>query len=847
MLALLAFSATGLAVGGCSGEATPTGKDGKPLTAAAQKKLAEEKGKGPFTIQPLTPLLSESLIDAESGEPLSLAKPGHWTAAVQPITSNQADFEGRTRIAAVDERGQPLPLAHTPFVLTVTRPAGLSKGRTKRVESELLLPTGVETLRIDTELIDGTTGAIARPRRQPPWTAMPSHQYFILVLAREPARYAFLKVADSIRAPYEDENGEGAPHYRVVLADGNKPLPLPPNALAWTSVAYVVWDEVNLDRIDPAQQRALVDWIHWGGRLIINGPDSLDALRGSFLAEYLPADPGESRTITADDVASLNETWGHPAGGKALAPIALTRPWSAIELKPRPGAAELTGSDGLFYERGVGAGSVVVSAMQLAERDLINWPAFDGFLNGALLRRPARAFRVVNDGTWTALQTDWAEFAGRAHDAYFTTPLRWFARDAGTAANNRVVSPPVASPSALTPPTSPFGNPTAGIAVPDAKLVVDRLGGLGGWSEFGPVSTAARQVLREAAGVRVPDSGFVVICLAIYLLVLVPLNWMVFSALGRVEWAWIAAPIVALLGTILVVKLAQLDIGFVRSQTEIALLELHGDYSRGHLSRYTALYSSLSTTFNMEFDETTAVATPFPPEAGADLQVSDDRREVTFESYDKPRLRGVPISSASTQFVHSEEMSPLAGTLRLGSPSNNASLKQLENHSGLSLADAVVVRRRFDEAGHATLDGCWLGQVRDGESVLLPWSALPALKQGELPFVHQRQQAAEADDRKRLNIDPLLRLAFEFPDDSDPLHRRRDEYRLVARIDEALPGATANPAASQSTGATVVLAHLELGPAPQPNPDLNTADDVAPDRTSDPYDDEPTTELPNQN
>ena len=48
--------------------------------------------------------------------------------------------------------------------------------------------------------------------------------------------------------------------------------------------------------------------------------------------------------------------------------------------------------------------------------------------------------------------------------------------------------------------------------------------------------------LREAAGVEVPNAGFVVLCLATYLAALVPLNWLVFRTLGRVEWAWIAAP-----------------------------------------------------------------------------------------------------------------------------------------------------------------------------------------------------------------------------------------------------------------------------------------------------------------
>ncbi len=37
-------------------------------------------------------------------------------------------------------------------------------------------------------------------------------------------------------------------------------------------------------------------------------------------------------------------------------------------------------------------------------------------------------------------------------------------------------------------------------------------------------------------------------CLAVYLLVLAPINWAFFYALGRVELAWVAAPFIALAG-----------------------------------------------------------------------------------------------------------------------------------------------------------------------------------------------------------------------------------------------------------------------------------------------------------
>ncbi len=45
-----------------------------------------------------------------------------------------------------------------------------------------------------------------------------------------------------------------------------------------------------------------MDWLHWGGQLMVNGPDSLDLLKGSFLEPYLPATSGGSRKISAGDL-----------------------------------------------------------------------------------------------------------------------------------------------------------------------------------------------------------------------------------------------------------------------------------------------------------------------------------------------------------------------------------------------------------------------------------------------------------------------------------------------------------------------------------------------------------------
>ncbi len=132
------------------------------------------------------------------------------------------------------------------------------------------------------------------------------------------------------------------------------------------------------------------------------------------------------------------------------------------------------------------------------------------------------------------------------------------------------------------------------------------------WNDFSPVANAARQGLQQAAGIKVLDRMFVVWIVAGYVLVLVPVNWFVFRWLGRVEWAWAAAPLIAVVCTAVVINLAQLDIGFVRAENEIAVVELQDDYPRAHVTRYTALYTSLATGYGFHFDSPGSLMLPFP-------------------------------------------------------------------------------------------------------------------------------------------------------------------------------------------------------------------------------------------
>jgi hypothetical protein len=69
----------------------------------------------------------------------------------------------------------------------------------------------------------------------------------------------------------------------------------------------------------------------------------------------------------------------------------------------------------------------------------------------------------------------------------------------------------------------------------------------------------------------------------------------------------------------------------------------------------------------------------------------------------------------------------------------------------------------------------------------------------------------------------MFRLALE------PKYIDEGETRLVARVDEILPGQTITPDASQVRGATLIVAHLEYAPPPPPQKDRNTKRDIKAD------------------
>ncbi|MEM9185203.1 MAG: hypothetical protein AAGB00_01755 [Planctomycetota bacterium] len=837
-LALLLFMAVAaVTTPGC------TCRQETPEEQAAREALEEEEAKKrkaerekkqkkpPLEVQPPIPQPGPDDI-------LSLyVKPGHWQIAKQAMKPNYENWVGEATLQVVDGQNQPIPMDRTGFAVRGSRDVALAKGEEKQIESVVYIPPAPGQLKTRSTLRQ-RGASLAQPPQNLKLTRMAPHQQHLVVLSKEPARYQFLKTMYSIDAPliedFEDYSEAGrmtfSAQYRLVAPSIEKRIPLPDNPLCWTSVAYLLWDEVEPERLSKAQQAALVDWLHWGGQLVVSGPDSLDLLRDSFFDPYLPADSGGARNLTADDLATISRSWAASRRRKPIEPVAA---WSGIQLKLREEAEPVAGVKDLFAERRVGRGRVIVSAMQLAERGLVNWQdGHENLMNNLLLRRPPRRFGWssptyigAEDDVAGSLYVARSTKAGALIDGGANTKLRFFARDTHAepdAFGYRVVATETAQPANNF--GSMFPQQTGSV---DTRRFAEPAAAAGpaAWSDFSAAATAARGALREAAGVDVPGARFVVICLAVYLAVLAPFNWFFFKALGRVELAWVAAPIIALLGTYVVVRQAQLDIGFVRAQNEVAILETQPGHPRGHLTRYLSFYTSLSTTYDLEFDGPTALAAPFARSDQPALLEGQRPAIVTYQRQEKARLLGLSVSSNSTDMAHTEEMVDLGGALTLD-PRRN----RLTNETDHALESLVVVRRPVDDgAADPTLLGCWVGDLDRRSSTPLSFQPL-SWAEGTSPFADRRIPAVaasadgsaggETDAPLRLNLEPLFALAL------DPTQLEPGEVRAVALLDEVFPGVSVAPAASQLRGVTFVVAHLRYAPLPTPKADANAPVDV---------------------
>ena len=795
-----------VALPGCGG----CRQDPMKAREEAEKKAAEERARQKEKPKPdfeVTRLATRPSDRRPTSDPDPLGppcKPGHWTGVTLAGKTNNFDFVGDLEIVATNSRGTPLLLENAPFELATSRQVSLPKREPKLFESIMYVPPSRQQALVSYRLNwrKGGRRALESSHRL---SQMPSYQYHFAVLARWPARYTYLANLPAITPPSDGLSANPTkPYYRVALMPGDRRPLLPSQGLLWTSIAYVLWDDAEPGSLTLDQQQGLLDWLHWGGQLIISGPDSLDSLGDCFLTPYLPAKSTGARELGEADFQPLH-AWANDdkvEGKKSVPPLAPTRPLTGVQIEPHPQAEFVADSGDLLIQRRVGRGRIVVSAFRLSGRDLTTWPGLDEMFNAFLLRRPPRRFFETKE---LDLRVVWADRGLHRLDAAHVSKLRYFTRDTGVE----------------------FGTYGTDVRYQNVDFDSDPMWGPGvaAWNDAGPVADSARTALRNAAQIEIPTRSFVLWILAGYLAVLVPANWAVFRLAGRVEWAWAAAPVIAIVCTIVVIRAAQLDIGFARSQTEVTVLELQADYPRAHATRYTALYTSLTTEYDVHADNPGTLVLAFPKTTGP----GDDseRRGLIYRRNGKnASLEDYFVRSNSIGMVHSEQMVDVGGTLSLVETPGGG--LQVFNQTEFSLHDAGVVRM----GASGSLETAWVGSLEPGAKSPLRFVRPVASPSDGSLWKEKRTDPTLTGiglPQGTLNLRPLARLAEGRAVDQQNRtigELQPGEVRLIAGLKQRAAGPVVDPAAPQTQFGTLVVAHLRHAADATPRPDKNTLADL---------------------
>jgi len=721
-------------------------------------------------------------------------KPGHWMSVAQRWQANEEDLRGTWEVLPRVVRGgdsAALPREGVPGQRT-ERPAILPRGQSKELVSRVLIPEigaagGSGLIELQTQL-SGRTFGTAKSEVASKVTMMAPHEYFFVVLTTRPSHFSGYQLQDWATLPQAIAKGQEGIIYRVVFPPAEGFIPLPETLFEWTSTAFLLWDDIGPQQLTIEQRAAIRDWLHWGGKLIVNGEKGATQLESSEFARLLPLESIRVDAIDSERLQGLVEAYsvgGDRTGAQGLELFGEGGERLGVVGNLRDTSFEIEGTEGLLWERPCGRGSVLISGIDLGSSWLQKWGSYESFMNGVVLGNAARRYRAVQG----ELVLEREAGVKSELDSRLNTRFRLFARDA-------VLDLTLAA-------TNEGNEGNEGKEGKELEEVRFWTGeGLGAWSNRSEVVRLALQRLREEAGITIPDARFVLRSLAVYLVILIPLNYLLFSFLGRLEWAWFSIPLMGLVGAVWIARSAQLDIGFARSISEIDVLEVQPQYDRAHVSRFVAIYNSLSTNYQVRFSDRDAVMSPLVA-----IRSMEGTGPIFREgSAGGVQLDSIAIPSNQTITLRAEQMLALGGTLELQELSEGltAGEKELVNGSSFAFRDLVLVRRRSP----AEYEYAELGVLAPQRSARLRWSAAAPRFREPMPMGME------------MIFDSLVRRAGIAP----------GEVRLVARMDTELKGMEIVPEVSQRSTQAVVIAHFADRVPRRPRKDVNLRSDFSADQ-----------------
>lgn len=733
---------------------------------------------------------------------IPLVKPHHWASLSLDLRANKENYRGVIATAAEVRGNAQVRLLDTAYGMVYRREALLPKEQTVRRGLQVFLPNYVQ-MRGQLEL------ELARDARSRPEVGfgaiiqrLEPHQMLVPVLSPDPSAYngwtQFQTVIPS-SADMTPQLLDRQRYYRLVIPLEPGLCSLPDHPLTWTTISHLIWDGYSAELLSRgvfSQQQALLDWLHWGGQLIVvaAGP-SLAVLEDSSIGSYLPAsytgrgDPLYEADLQALSAAFPPPNWGQelvdwqdpslmafpgdrrpPARYKRVEPIVPveSRPLVVSRLEPRehPDVVTIPLGDPsghhLAVERRVGRGRVVMLAVNPLDPALAKWPGMDTLVRRVLFRRP---------------EENWVREDERRYYRPLGGPdvswVRYLSRDLGVAPAGNEDNPDGAAIPGDLPLSS---QPTAAWIDTTAEL---------------PKRT--RDTLERASGLTIPENGFVLRVIVVYLTALVPLNWLLCRfVLRKRELAWAIAPLLALGFAYGVERVAAVDLGFESSCDELDLVEIQGGYPRAHVTRFGSLYTNGRVNYELRHpDNPTALMLPM---RAYEVLRGEEVRYAAFDSTSEPKLADFLVQPRSLAMFRGESMVDLGGGIELeGSVADG----RIVNRTPLELLDARLVDIDSGSVRALGRIGPFSTEIPEGE---------PAAHVVELSRERPAQEdAAARTDEAWTELENYLALLTEYRWSGA---QEAGEVRLVAWARNPEPGLEIAPSVDRHRGVRLVVAHL---------------------------------------
>jgi len=789
----------------------------KVLTDPAEIEKAEkEKNRPPIEI-------FKSII--LPNDVLPYIKANQWSTLAIELRSNQIGYAGTLETYPVRLLGMPQEVVYR-------RDAGLVKGQRSRLLLQILSPAIpkellVRLLRPESLRDDETYPAALR--------VLEPHQMLIPILTKGPndayGRWGQLKAMVPLSAARTDEQvRDRQRYYRLVLPAEAEHPQLPTHPLTWTAISHVIWDGMPPEALNISQQEAMLDWLHWGGQLVLVGGagPNFAPLRESFLGPYLPAEPsGQSAQLSADDLRAFAEAYppvaptvepDDPIEGtqtyasafeevgrryKAPSPLLIPRgkPLYVANLTPKPGSRVVgfgkAGLPPMGVERRVGRGRILMLSFGLTDPALMAWPGYDTMVRRVVLRRPEEPlgdelrYNPIGVGGYLPPRYDFLNGPD-------LTAVRLLSRDLGAptrrvgpqedpdgSGSTIVSSPGMYSMTKSAGPTNAI-NPASPFQVPVAE-----------WLDGADLPRMSRDALVQASGIEIPGHRFVLTVILAYMLALVPINWLVCRfAFGRREWAWLVVPLLAVGFAVAVERAAAYDVGYDSACSEVDVIESFGDYPRGHLSRFASLYTTGRVRYSIAYpNDPSALALPL--NTGRSIRGEEVQQSV-FQATPTPSLTNFQVQPRSLAMFRAEQYTNLPGAVTLA---EEGGVRRVVNGTGVELRDAVAVLM-----GEKSTRAIPLGTIAARATVELKGEGT-----GLADFV-----AGESPDLKKNEIDPLPFLQHLVRSSSPSGPEEVGEVRLIAWAPGPQGGQEIDPPVDLHRGFTLVVAHLKTGPTPDP-------------------------------